>query len=78
MAIQMTEHDMAKTKGRPKKPSGEGTPVRIDSDIVARARYLAAQKDIPVSELLSDFLRPIIDREFKKAGKDLLGEGGGK
>lgn len=64
---------MARPKGRPKKPSGEGTPVRIDSDIVSKARYLAAQLDVPLSEFLSDLLRPVVDKEFRKAGKDLMG-----
>jgi hypothetical protein len=67
---------MAKRKGRPRKSSGEGTPVRIDSDLVSKARYLAAQRDLPLSELLSDLLRPSIEREFRKAAKDIMGDQG--
>lgn len=62
------------TKGRPKKATGEGTPVRIDADLVTKARYLAAQRGAAVSELLSDLLRPMIDREFRKAAKELMTE----
>lgn len=66
---------MAKAKakgGRPKKPSGEGTLVRIDSDIVSRARYLSAQMDVPMSELLSGILRPEIDRRFRDVTRKVL------
>src|SRR3954470_23910721 len=58
--------------GRPKKPGGEGTLVRIDSDIVSRARYLSAQLDIPMSELLSNILRTEIDRQFRKVTREVL------
>lgn len=66
---------MAKRKGRPEKPGGEGTVVRIASDLVVKAKYLAAQKGVPVSDYLSDLVRPAIEREFRKAGRELLGEG---
>lgn len=63
---------MTKPKGRPKKPSGEGTPVRIDSGLVSKARYLASQADKPLSDYLSELLRPAIEKAFKQAGKALL------
>ena len=59
-------------RGRPKNPTGEGTPVRIDSDLVKKARYLAIDKDQPVSEVLSDLLRPVIEREYRKWEKEHL------
>lgn len=58
---------MAKAKGRPKKPGGEGTQVRIESDLATKARYLAAERGTTVLDLLSGILRPVIDREFRKA-----------
>lgn len=66
------ERPMAKVKGRPKKPGGEGTPVRIDSEIVSKARYLAARRDVALSDYLSDILRGPVDREFAKAAKDIM------
>jgi hypothetical protein len=77
MSAGVKAKPMAKSKGRPGKPGGEGTVVRIASDLVSKARYLAAQKGVPVSDYLSDILRPVIDREFKKAGREFL-EGGEK
>jgi hypothetical protein len=73
MTVAMLGSPMAK-KGRPKKIGGEGTQVRIDSDVIAKARYLAAQADCSLTEYLSSMLRPQIELAFKKAGKDLLGE----
>jgi predicted HicB family RNase H-like nuclease len=63
---------MARPKGRPKKPSGEGTPVRLDSDLVSKARYLAAKEGVPLSEYISRMLRPSLDREFRKAGREFI------
>jgi hypothetical protein len=63
---------MAKAKGRPRKPGGEGTPVRIDTDLVTKAKYLAAQRGVPLTTLMSDLVRPVIEREFRKVGKDLI------
>lgn len=60
---------MARPKGRPKKPGGEGTQVRIDTDLATKARYLASQRGMKVSAFLSELLRPVVEREFRKAGK---------
>jgi hypothetical protein len=68
---------MAKAKGRPKNPRGEGTVVRIDSDLATKAKYLATRRDVPMSEFLSSLLRPAIEKEFRKAGRELLADGEG-
>jgi hypothetical protein len=63
----------AMAKGRPKKPGGEGTVVRIDADLVTKAKYLAAMEGVPMSDYLSAKLRPLLDREMRRVGKELLG-----
>lgn len=63
---------MAKITGRPPKPTGEGTAVRIDSDIVAKAKYVASSKGVTMSKFFSDYLRPMVEREFEEAGKALF------
>jgi hypothetical protein len=62
-----------------KKKAGEGpgTVIRIDADLVAKARYLATREIMELSAYVSGLLRPLIDREFKKAGRELLHEEGG-
>lgn len=75
----IAEQPMAKkAQGRPKKPGGEGSLVRLAPDLVSKARYIAAQRGVAMSDLLSDLLRPAIDREFRKAGRELLGDDPGK
>jgi hypothetical protein len=61
-----------------KKPDGRGAAVRLDADLVVRAKYLAARKGAPLSEYLSGLLRPLIEQEFKKVGRELMEEGGEK
>jgi len=64
---------------RKKKPGeGPGTPVRIDADLVAKARYLSAREGLELSAYVSGLLRPLIEREFKKAGRELLRENEGE
>jgi hypothetical protein len=70
MAGVMEMGSMAKAKsgaGRPKKPSGQGAQIRVDFDLATKARYLAAERGITVLELVSGILRPVIDRDFRKA-----------
>lgn len=72
MEVGVMDEMMTKPKGRPAKPSGEGTPVRIDADIVTMARYVAARRGVHLSVLMSELVRPAVEREFRKAGKELL------
>jgi hypothetical protein len=58
---------MANPKGRPKKAGGEGVQVRIDADLATKARYVAAERGVTVLDLLSGIIRPVLDREFRKA-----------
>jgi hypothetical protein len=58
---------------RQKKPGdGPGTVVRIDADLVAKARWLAARVPLELSAYVSQLLRPVIEREFNKAGRELF------
>jgi hypothetical protein len=63
---------MAKRKGRPAKPSGEGVAVRLDSDLVSKARYLCAQSGESMTDYLSAILRPKVEKDFRQAAKPLL------
>jgi hypothetical protein len=65
----------ARPRGRPKKPGGEGAQVRIDPDLATMARYLVAQRGLVLGEYLSAILRPAIERDMRKAGRELLGGG---
>jgi hypothetical protein len=73
MVSALAERPMAaKKRGRPKKPGGEGTQVRIASDLAAKGRYLATERGVSLTDLLSELLRPGIEKEFRKAGKNLM------
>jgi hypothetical protein len=62
------------TVARAKKRDGPGTVVRIDSDLVAKCRYLAARAGKDMSVYISNLLRPVVDKEFRKAGRELFGD----
>jgi ABC-type cobalamin/Fe3+-siderophores transport system ATPase subunit len=69
MASVLEMEAMAKAKGRPKKPGGEGTQVRIESDLATKARMIATDEGTTVLDLLSGILRPVLDRKFAKIVK---------
>jgi hypothetical protein len=71
MSLLEAVDTMAKKAGRPKTSTGEGPPVRIEADLASMARYVAAHRGVPVAKLVSDLLRPAVEREFAKLGQKL-------
>jgi len=61
-----------KGRGRPKKPTGEGIQVRIDSDLVRKAKFLAALENMEPAAYISHLLRPAVEQAFKKAGREFI------
>ena len=70
MSLAVRDQPMVK-KGRPPKPTGKGRQVRIDSDLVPMARFVSDGIDMPLSDYLSGLLRPLIERDFREAGRRL-------
>ncbi len=52
------------------------TLVRLDDDLVIRAKKVAALKGISLAEYFSDTLRPIVDRDLSREVKKLAKEEG--
>jgi len=77
MTALIEGRNMAKTKGRPKKPSGEGIQVRLDADLVRKARYLVMKRGGTVNDYFAAILRPVVERDVKKAEKEFF-EGKGE
>jgi hypothetical protein len=67
---------VAKKAGRPKKPGGEGKPVRIEPELANKARVIALRRGVPLSDYLSDLLRPLIARDYRKTLQELEEENG--
>jgi hypothetical protein len=65
-------------RGRPKKLTGEGTQVRVESDLVSMARLIVANRGIELTSYLSDILRPRIVKDYAAMVKRLEAEGGVK
>lgn len=45
--------------------------VKVDADIVRKAKTIAAYRGIPLAEYLSEKLRKFVDHEFTMFGKEL-------
>jgi hypothetical protein len=54
---------MAK-RGRPKKLTGEGSQVRIASDLASKARLIVGDRGVDLADYLSDILRPRIMKDY--------------
>jgi hypothetical protein len=60
--------------GRPPKPTGSPTQVRMDADIAALAKVVASIEGVSMTDLLSGILRPILNERAKQAGRKFLDE----
>jgi hypothetical protein len=61
---------MARKKmGRPTSDRND-VAVKMDRRIVAKARYVAEQREITLAEYLSEIVRPVVDKDFEKATKE--------
>jgi hypothetical protein len=69
--LQMTE----KRSGRPKRSQRKDVSVKIDAEIVEKAKLVALVRHMPLAELLSEILRSPIDKEYNKETKRLGGSG---
>ena len=67
---------MAKKAGRPKKPGGEGSQVRIDRDLAKMARAVANHSGTQLADYLSGLLRPTITKDYRKMLQELDTEAG--
>ena len=56
--------------GRDDQPLGP--TVRFEADLVSMAKYLAALRGTPVAKLVSDLLRPALEKEMAKEGKRFI------
>ncbi len=60
-----------------KKKSGEDLKlgaVKIERDIISKARLIAADHGKPLAGYLSDALRPVVERDWSKMVKKADGE----
>lgn len=70
-ATQVLERpvDQPKKMGRPKTSTRDDVVVKIDKHVAAKARYIAATKDVPLAEYLTELLRGSVERDFERATK---------
>lgn len=67
---------MAKAKGRPAQPNGAGAQVRIDPEIVRKAKFVASERRISMAEYLGGLLRDAVARDYTRHARELGGGGG--
>ena len=57
---------MAKKAGRPVKPGGEGTPIRLNPDLAAKAKIVAMRRHIAAGDYVSEIIRVRVLKDFAK------------
>jgi len=67
---------MAKKVGRPRKPGGEGSQVRIDRDLAKMARAVANHRGVQLTEYVSSLIRPAITKDYRRTLQELESEEG--
>ena len=70
-AVQVLERPVARPKrtGRPATSDRDDVVVKIDKQVAAKARYVAAMRDIPLAEYLTEMVRGLVDRDFERSTK---------
>ncbi len=48
-----------------RKPKRNDVPVKVDAEVIRQARIVAAYEEIPLAELLSELLRPIVQKRLE-------------
>lgn len=48
----------------PRRPKRNDVPVKVDAEVLRIARIVAAYEDMPLAELISETLRPILERKL--------------
>jgi hypothetical protein len=66
--------EVARGVGRPKKPGGEGKHVRLNPDLVAKARIIALRRGYSVGDYLSRLLETPVNRDYQRVLKELTEE----
>lgn len=82
MATALVDSPMKQKKaGRPATSTRDDVVVKVDRGVIAKARYVADNRRIPLAEYLSEVLRPTVGKDFDRttqaAGRPGA-EGGGK
>ena len=57
-----------------KKGERKTLPVRIDSHLVRKARYIARDRGVPLSDYVTDVLKHAVDRDWSKILRRLANE----
>jgi hypothetical protein len=76
VATSMRDDRVAKKRGAPKKPGGEGRHVRLSPPVVTMAKAVADARGIAMGDYLSDLLKPLVSRDYVKEMERLKKEGG--
>jgi hypothetical protein len=65
-----------KKVGRPKGENnrGVGRPVRLDPDIVSKAKVIAMRANVDVGQYLSGLLRGAVDKDYLKTVREMSAE----
>lgn len=56
------------------KPKRNDASVKLDAEIVRRARLITDHSGASIAEYLSELLRPLVDRDYKRFKKQLQEE----
>ncbi len=65
---------MAKKPGRPKKASGEGKAVRLNPDLLSKARIVAMRRGSQIGDYLGSLLEASVSRDYQRVLKELSEE----
>lgn len=64
---------VAKRKPAGDKPKRDDVAIKMDRIVAEKAKFIAKRRGVTLAEFVTESMRPIVDREFPKAMKELGG-----
>jgi hypothetical protein len=52
----------------------DDTAVKVDTEVVRKAKVVAADRGIPLAKYLSEALRPIVEKDYRDQARKALGD----
>jgi hypothetical protein len=65
---------LVKQPTMPRKPKRNDVAVKVDAEVVRKARVVATYREVPLAELLSELLAPVVEKEYRKFKTELIQE----
>jgi len=70
----MAPSDLLERNDSMTQPKRSKEAVKLDQDVLDKARVITARRKVSMADYLSDLLRPLVNRDYSKMAKEISSE----